>query len=91
MQALCKYDPFQSNRPYIAAKYHETVVNHRSKYVTESLYFHHFHSPLCDWIVTKLPPWLAPNLITIWGFAWNLLCLAIMVYFYGNSLEGPYD
>ena len=47
-------------------------------------------SPLCDWIVSKLPPTLAPNTITIFGFCWNLSCLFLTFYLYGNSTEGSF-
>ena len=48
-------------------------------------------SPLCDIIVDCLPAWIAPNLITIWGFSWNLACLGLTIFFYGNSTDGYYD
>jgi len=41
--------------------------------------------------VSKLPAWLAPNLITVWGFAWNLFCLFLTLVLYGNSTEGHFD
>ena len=34
---------------------------------------------------------MAPNLITVWGFSWNLLCLAIVFGLYGNSTDGYFN
>ena len=48
-------------------------------------------SPACDYIVSKLPTWLAPNLITVWGFSWILACLAMTLLLYGNTTEGEYS
>ena len=39
----------------------------------------------------KLPAWLAPNTITVWGFCWNISCLLLTLYYYGNTTEGPYE
>ena len=84
-------DPFQSNRPYIKKQYHERIVNHRPKSTCDSLYYEYVQSPACDFIVSKLPGWLAPNLITVWGFCWILSCLVITLILYGNSTEGDYS
>ena len=46
---------------------------------------------MCDFIVDILPAWVAPNLITVWGFAWNVACLALTLALYGNSTDGVYD
>ena len=48
-------------------------------------------SPLCDFIVDNLPPWLAPNVITVWGFGWNLACLALTFYLYGTTTLGYFS
>ena len=88
---LCKLDPFQSNRPYIKEKYHEKIVNFRPKSSCDSPYYTYVQSPLCDKIVERLPTWLAPNFITVWGFCWNLSCLFLTFLYYGNTTEGPYE
>ena len=46
---------------------------------------------MCDWIVSKLPAWLAPNTITIWGFFWNIACISLTLGLYGNSTEGYFS
>ena len=41
--------------------------------------------------MSKLPAWLAPNFITVWGFAWNLASFAAVFYLYGNTTAGDFD
>jgi len=84
-------DPFQSNRPYIKEEFHKKIVAHSPKSTCDSLYYEYCQSPLCDAIVARLPAWLAPNLITVWGFSWNLSCLAMVYALYGNSTDGEFD
>ena len=45
---------------------------------------------MCDWIVTKLLPWLAPNVITIFGFAWNMAALIAQYALYGHHSTDGY-
>ena len=42
-------------------------------------------------IVARLPSWVAPNVITLVGFACNLMTHLLMIYLYGFSTEGPMD
>lgn len=81
-------DPFASNRPYLKEKYHRNIISFRPKSTVDSYYYDYVQSPLCDYIVERLPSWLAPNTITIWGFAWNMACLLLTLAFYGNSTDG---
>ena len=83
--------PYHSNRPYINKKYHKKIISHRPKSSCDSYYYNYVQSPLCDIIVDCLPAWIAPNLITIWGFGWNLACLGLTIFLYGNSTDGYYD
>ena len=46
---------------------------------------------MCDWIVARLPETLAPNTITLLGFAFNVISQITLIYMYGNSTEGPLD
>jgi ethanolaminephosphotransferase len=48
-------------------------------------------SPMCDILVSYLPTWLAPNLITVTGFAVLLFTHLLMLCLYGTSTEGPFD
>jgi ethanolaminephosphotransferase len=42
-------------------------------------------------IVSYLPKWLAPNLITVTGFMILIFVHLLMLYLYGTSTEGPFD
>lgn len=84
-------DPFASNRPYIKEQYHKKIVAHRPKSTCDSPYYEYVQSPLCDAIVERLPRWLAPNLITVWGFSWNIACIVATIVLYGNSTDGHFD
>merc|ERR1712151_883998 len=46
---------------------------------------------MCDYIVTLLPTWLAPNLITLIGFSFNVIPHLVIIALYGNEMEGPID
>ena len=46
---------------------------------------------MCDWIVERLPMWLAPNIITLASFAFNIVPYLIMIAIYGNDMDGPID
>lgn len=37
--------------------------------------------PYWNWLVTKLPLWLAPNLITIIGLLVNILTALVLMYY----------
>jgi ethanolaminephosphotransferase len=56
-----------------------------------SPYYTYVQSPLCDYLVSYLPTWLAPNLITISGFMILVLTHLLMLYLYGTSTEGPME
>ena len=46
---------------------------------------------MCDAIVERLPMWLAPNLITLLGFAINMTPHVLIIALYDNEMEGPID
>ncbi|XP_055600697.1 cholinephosphotransferase 1 isoform X1 [Uranotaenia lowii] len=48
-----------------------------------------FLQPWWCWLVSKVPLWLAPNLITIVGLIVNILTTLILVYFSPNGREEP--
>lgn len=54
----------------------------------DSLYYAYVQSPLCDYLVSKLPMWLAPNIITLCSFAFNVIPHFIIIGLYGNDMEG---
>jgi len=81
----------KSNRPYIKPELEQNVIHHKHCAQVDSLYYQYVQSPMCDWIVSKLPMWLAPNLITLIGFAFNIIPHLIIIALYGNAMEGPID
>ncbi|XP_021707782.1 cholinephosphotransferase 1 isoform X3 [Aedes aegypti] len=48
-----------------------------------------FLQPWWCWLVSKVPLWLAPNLITIVGLVINILTTLILIYFSPNGREEP--
>lgn len=45
-----------------------------------SLAYNYFLSPLSDWIVNNIiPPWVAPNLLTILGFFINVVLIHLLL------------
>ena len=46
---------------------------------------------MCDEIVERLPMWLAPNIITLLSFAFNVLPHLLIIALYDNNMEGPID
>ena len=47
--------------------------------------------PLCNYLVEFLPRWLAPNLVTLIGFLFNLIPNLVIIALYDNDMEGPID
>lgn len=82
---------FGLGKPYIKKEHFERVRNHRPNCTNLSVYYHKVLSPCCDAIVERLPAWLAPNVITVWGFCWILASLLLTVVLYGNSADGYYS
>ncbi|XP_065083500.1 cholinephosphotransferase 1 isoform X7 [Ochlerotatus camptorhynchus] len=48
-----------------------------------------FLQPWWCWLVSKVPLWLAPNLITIVGLIINIVTTLILIYFSPNGREEP--
>ena len=46
---------------------------------------------MCDKLVKHFPLWLAPNLITLIGFLFNLVPNFIVFGLYGQAMDGPID
>uniref|UniRef100_R4FMY2 diacylglycerol cholinephosphotransferase n=1 Tax=Rhodnius prolixus TaxID=13249 RepID=R4FMY2_RHOPR len=62
------------------------------KYSCESLsILDKFLQPWWDWLVSKIPLWLAPNLITIIGLIINILTTLVLVYYSPDAkAEAPW-
>nr|CAD7396255.1 unnamed protein product [Timema poppensis] len=53
---------------------------HKYSYSSSSL-LDPFLQPYWNWLVSKVPPWLAPNLITVVGLIINIVTTLILVWF----------
>jgi len=82
---------FKSVRPLIKPELAHHVHSYAPKSSCFSPYYTYVQSPLCDFLVSYLPTWLAPNLITISGFMILVLTHLLMLYLYGTSTEGPME
>ena len=83
---------FKSSRPYIKPEFEHNIRNWKYNAQSDSMYYAHIQSPLCDWIVDRfIPIWVAPNLITLAGFSCIIIPHLLMVALYGNETEGPID
>lgn len=40
-----------------------------------------------EWLVCRMPPWIAPNLITIVGLATNIFTTLVLVYYCPTATE----
>lgn len=40
-----------------------------------------------EWLVRRMPPWIAPNLITIVGLATNIFTTLVLVYYCPTATE----
>lgn len=40
-----------------------------------------------EWLVGRVPPWIAPNLITIIGLATNVFTTLVLVYYCPTATE----
>ena len=80
---------FQSSRPYIKPEYEHNILSWKYKGQTDSLWYAHVQSPMCDFLTEQLPTWLAPNLITLASFSFIVFPHLLMVALYGNETDGP--
>ena len=87
----CSQKLIQSNLPYIKPELINNVHTYKPQSSCFSLYYNYILSPFCDWLVTLFPTWLAPNVITLTGFFFNVFTHLWMLYKYGTSTEGPFD
>jgi ethanolaminephosphotransferase len=71
--------------PYIEEKEKVKVLNYKYKGGDTSIFYIYCMAPLCDWLTPKFPEWLAPNVITITGFFFNLFYFALTIYYNGFS------
>jgi len=69
--------------PYIEEDKKNNVINYKYKGGDTSIFYVYCMSPLCDWLTPKFPLWLAPNVITITGFFFNLTYFLLTLHYNG--------
>ena len=68
---------------YIEDQYVQKLINYKYKGGDDSILCYYVINPLCNFIVNYFPDWLAPNVITISGWFFNLTNLIITTYYTG--------
>ena len=64
---------FSCKSPYISKEYYDNLKNYKYKSSDASITYKYCMSPFCNFLVQKFPKWLAPNVITVTGFFFNVL------------------
>ena len=70
-------------KQYIEARYIENLINYKYSGGDLSILYRFVINPFCNWFVNYLPEWLAPNVITVSGFFFNLFNLILTTYYSG--------
>ena len=68
---------------YIEAQYIDNLKNYKYRGGDNSIYYYYVISPICNFMVSYFPKWLAPNLVTVSGWFLNLFNLIITIYYGG--------
>jgi ethanolaminephosphotransferase len=64
---------FSCTQPYVAKEYFDNLRNYKYKSADASITYKYVISPLCNHLVKLFPEWVAPNVITVSGFALNII------------------
>lgn len=74
---------------YVQPQYEENIKTYRYVGDDKSLLYAYVLTPIANFCLNRfVPSWLAPNLLTLMGFACVLIPHIILGYFYPSSLEG---
>ena len=65
---------------YIEEQYKEKLINYKYKGGDDSILCYYVINPFCNFIVEYFPRWLAPNVITVSGWFFNLFNLIFCPY-----------
>lgn len=86
-----KPSPYIKKYCYIEPKYVQNVLAYKYRGEDRSIYVKYVLSPLCAYIISKTPEWIAPNLITVTGWFLNLLYFILMIGYggWGTPREFP--
>ena len=68
---------------YIEDQYKEKLINYKYKGGDDSILCYYVINPFCNFIVEYFPKWLAPNVITVSGWFFNLFNLILTTYYTG--------
>lgn len=65
------------------------LIRHKYSGSDEGLLYKWFYNPVATKLVTCLPDWVAPNLLTFLGFVHTIVPLIVMFSIGGFDLLGP--
>ena len=68
---------------YIEEEHTEDLIGYKYSGGDKSILYRFVINPFCNWFVNYLPRWLAPNVITVSGFFFNLFNLILTTYYSG--------
>ena len=74
---------------YIEGQYIDNLIGYKYSGGDKSILCRCVINPFCNWLVNYLPKWLAPNVITISGFFFNLFNLILTSYYSGMKGGDP--
>ena len=66
-------------KPILSSSQLKRLNDHKYSCTSSSL-LEPFLQPWWNWVVSQLPVWLAPNLITITGLAVNIITSLVLIY-----------
>ena len=74
---------------YIEDQYINNLINYKYSGGDDSILYRYAINPFCNKFVEYLPKWLAPNVITVSGFFFNLFNLILTTYYSGWKGGAP--
>lgn len=78
----------QRNGHYISSEEATSLQNFKYNGKDLSLIYKYILSPLAEFIVTLIPRWIAPNIITMFGMTWMIISYMLLYYYCPNFNEG---
>lgn len=75
-------------KPYISKKEASNLKLHVYSGTDAGIFYIYFYSPLSEFLVSRLPEYIAPNTLTMIGFMHTVLPITILYIFIGTALIG---
>lgn len=77
--------------PYLTEEAKANLRKYKYAGGDDGLMYRYFYNPLAKWLVSKVPEWVAPNLITLAGFAFSAVPFVLIFAIFGTHLynEAP--